>query len=537
MKHKWIRTSMIATSLAVAVAILTNGGLSMPSPVGAAQASSSGPASNDSVLPRLAKPIVPKVHATFTLNPKAVLINYQDVRFESAKHDIPQRLTYIGATPIGVGSIIVVSTTTGPFYGKVTAISGQLVTTVPATLGDIFEVLNLTMSTLTGSASTRQTATPLSRIDTRSRSFKAQLAVKPGEFGSGASSPPAPSSIRPLLTATCSGTISPSVTLNVTANAGTFTLQTSWSWAHGLKSATITDNPSFAVTASAAVAGSGTCTLTQPVFNVDLPPIEFLVGWVPVWITQSISGEANLDITASGSASIDIGYNATALLGAAKPHGGSWNVVHTGSATKTVNTALNVNTTSTLHLPVSYEAAIYGFGGLGVTADPFASLAVIVSPPVCKPVPWFELSAGLDGSVYAFIHFGSLYNWSQTFGTTNFFSADLINHQNVCPPITTSLNINTASNAVHTSFVPGVPSGNVIPLHSTVNFTNVGTAYKYGVVVSNPNNSGTAFNVKPGHPHHYVLSLPGNYHVTIQGGVINTNGQGTISTQLTITVP
>ncbi len=339
------------------------------------------------------------------------------------------------------------------------------------------------------------------------------------------------------MTATCSGTISPSVTFNATANAGTFTLQTSWSWAHGLKSASITDNPSFAVTASAAVAGNGSCTLAQQVFNVDLAPIEFMVGWVPVWITQSISGEVDLDIVATGSASINIGYNATALLGAAKPHGGSWNVVHTGSVTKTVNTTLNVNTTTTLHVPVSYEAAIYGFGGLGLTTDPFAALTVSVSPPVCKPLPWLDLNAGLDGSVYAFIHFGSLYNWSQTFGSVNFFSTDLINLQDICPPITTSLTINTASNVIQIAFVPGVPSRNVIPLHSTVIFKNVGTAYKYGVVVSNPDGSGTSFNVKPGHPHNYVLSHSGNYHVTIQGGAINTNGVGTINKHLTVTVP
>ncbi len=177
--RKWMRPSSIAAGLAVAAVILAVGGLSAPTPVAASQSpSQSGPVTTVAATPGLAKPIVPKVRATYTLNPKAVLISGKDVRFETSKRDIAQQLTYVGTTQISVGSIIVVSTTSGPFYGKVTAISGQLVTTTPATLGDIFKVLNLTMSTPTGSASSRSRATgAVSRSRASGASTRAESAA------------------------------------------------------------------------------------------------------------------------------------------------------------------------------------------------------------------------------------------------------------------------------------------------------------------------------------------------------------------------
>jgi hypothetical protein len=343
--------------------------------------------------------------------------------------------------------------------------------------------------------------------------------------------------VAPRLTASCSGSITTSANVAASANGGTFTLQAHWSWAYGLKSATITDSPSFSFSASAAVSGAGNCTLSQPVFNVDLSPIEFMIGWVPVWITQSISGDLALDIVASGSASVNLAYSAGATLGVSKPSGGSWGAVRTGWVHKSTVGSLNVNATAKLSLPVSYEAALYGFGGLGVTVSPFANLTVNVNPPVCAPVSSLILNAGADGSVYGFVHFGSLYDWSQTFAEVNFFTTDLINQQNPCPPITTHLNVNTVANAIQTAFVPGVPSGNVLPNHSTVIVTDVGTAYKYMITVSDLSaNSGEVFNVKPYLTHAYHLTHAGTYKFKIVGGNFNTN-VGLINKTVTITVP
>jgi hypothetical protein len=472
------------------------------------------------------------------LNPKAVLISAKDVQFQTANHAAAQQLAYTGTTPIAVGSIIVVDTTTGPFYGTVTAINGEKVSTVPASLGDIFETLNLRMTVSQGKS--WSSGTPVgtgSGGAAAVASTKARLGMKRPAISSGQGGSPTGSPAVPLLSATCSGSISPTVNVIATPNGGTFVLNLNFGWAGGLKSATMTDSPSFAVTAIAVVSGNGNCNLSQQVFNVDLAPIEFAIGWVPVWITQSISGDVNLDITADGSASISLGYNAYATLGVAKPQGGSWGVVRTGSVTKTVNTTLNINATTTLDLPVSYEAALYGLGGLGVQVDPFANLAVNLSPPVCKPLSWLDLNAGINGSIYALINFGSLYSWTHTFGTVNFFTTDLINHQNVCPPITTHLNISTVANAIQTSFAPSLPSGNIIPLNSTVILQDLaGTTARYFIAVSNPNNSGNAFNVKWYKPHNYVLSHSGTYTVKIEGGTV-TNGHGSISKQLTITVP
>ena len=516
--RKGIRFSTLGVSLTLIAVGLSLGG-----------AANSGAASHQTMTSNATKSTAPTVHAQYTLNPKAVLISARDVKFQTSDHTVAQKLTYVGTTPIVVGSIIVVATTTGPFYGTVTAVLGQNVSTVPATLGDIFESLNLTMTSPTGSASTA-TGTGTGTGTAASRGLRNAATTSQG-------SPPVRPAPIPLLSATCSGSISPTVNVNATANAGTFSLQASFSWAGGLKSASITDNPSFSITASTAVAGTGSCLLKQQVFDVTLTPIEFFIGWVPVWITQHISGEADLNITADGSASINLGYNASALLGVAKPHGGSWGVVRSGSVTKTVNTTLNINTTTTFDLPVTYAAALYGFGGLSITADPFATLAVNVSPPVCKPLPWLDLSAGLNGSVDAFIDFGSLYSWSHNFGTWNFFTTDLINHQTVCPPITTHLNISTVANAIQTSFTPSLPSGNVIPLHSTVILQDLaGTTARYFIAISNPNNSGNAFSVKWYQPQNYVLTHSGVYVIKIEGGVI-TNGHGSIVKQVTINVP
>jgi phenylpyruvate tautomerase PptA (4-oxalocrotonate tautomerase family) len=524
---KGIRFVTVAVSLTLATAGLT---FSTISP--------SGAQSHPTAKSDTAKAITSTVQATYKLNPEAVHLSVQDVKFQTVDHTVAQSLSYTGATPLAVGNIIVVDTTTGPFYGTVTAINGERVTTVPATLGDIFETLILKVTASPGITSSGGTTVGTgSGGGAAVASTKARSGVTRPVTSSGPGGPPTGPPAVPLLSATCSGSISPTVNVTATPSAGTFVLNLNFGWAGGLKSATLTDSPSFAITASAAVSGNGNCNLSQQIFNVELDPIVFAIGWVPVWITQSISGDLTLGITADGSASMSVGYKANATFGVAKPQGGSWGVVRTGSVTKTVNSTANINATVTLDLAVNYEAALYGLGGLGVQVDPFADLAVDVSPPVCKPLPWLHLSAGVNGSIYALINFGSLYSWNHTFATANFFTTDLINKQNVCPPITTHLNISTVANAIQTSFVPSLPSGNVIPLNSTVIMQDLaGTLARYFISVSNPNNSANAFNVKWYKPHSYVLTHSGTYLVKIEGGTV-TNGQGSISKQITITVP
>ena len=532
--RKPIRLSRVAVSFVLATTGLAVAGFSVRT--SGAATSSSGV--TGAVSARSSSPSAPIVVANYTLNPKAVLIAADAVRFRSTDHTVVQKLTYLGTTPIAVGSILVVSTATGPFYGTVTAINGQSVTTMPASLGEIFSVLNLSVSSANGALSN---GSPITGTASKSRSGTQSavpaVANRPAVAVFRTDAPPAGSSVAPRLTASCSGSITTSANVAASANGGTFTLQAHWSWAHGLKSATITDSPSFSFSASAAVSGAGNCTLSQPVFSVDLPPIKFMIGWVPVWITQSISGDLALDIVASGSASVNVAYSAGATLGASKPSGGSWGAVRTGWVHKSTLGSLNVNATAKLSLPVSYEAALYGFGGLGVTVSPFANLTVNVNPPVCAPVSSLNLNVGADGSVYGFVHFGSLYDWSQTFAEVNFFTTDLINQQNPCPPITTHLNINTVANTIQSAFVPGVPSGNVLPNHSTVIVTDVGTAYKYMITVSDLSaNSGEVFNVKPYLTHAYHLTHAGTYKFKIVGGNFNTN-VGLINKTVTITVP
>jgi hypothetical protein len=243
-----------------------------------------------------------------------------------------------------------------------------------------------------------------------------------------------------------------------------------------------------------------------------------------------------LAVTADGSASINLGYKTQATLGVNKPQGGSWSVVHYGSVVKTVNTSVNINATATLDLPISYEAALYGVGGLGVDLDPFADLAVTVNPPVCKPAPWFQLTGGVNASIYALINFGSLYSWNHTFGTVNFFDTDLYNLQKVCPPTTTTLNLDSSANAIQSTFTPTLPSGNVLGLNSKLILQDVaGTTGRFFIAISDPNNTGTAFTVRWYQPQTYVFTHAGTYTIKIGGGAY-VNGHAAINKQLTITV-
>jgi hypothetical protein len=529
--RKGIRFSTVAASLSLVALSLAVGGIS-----------ASSATVHQRVESHTATIITPTVNANYTLNPEAVHLSAQDLHFQTSNYTVAQQLTYIGTTAIHVGNIIVVLTATGPFYGTVVAVNGQTLSTKPATLGDIFEVLDLTVSSATGSASTagKGAGTGAPALSTskgaNGNSPKGSSLVAESSTGSIQTDPTARSGSAPLLTANCDpGYPTPTVTFNATANAGTFNLQASFSWAGHLKSASITDNPSFTVSMSAAVAGNGTCTLSQDLFDVDLPTIEFVIGWVPVWITQDLSATATLVVTANGSAAINVGYSAHATLGAAKPQGGSWGVIRTGSVTTPVTTAFNITAQATLDVPVTYEAAIYGLAGLSVTADPFAALAVN-PPPACKPTPSLKLDGGLKGSIGAFVHLGSLYSWDNTFAQWTFFTTNLIDHLNNCPPITTHLNITTVSNSIHTVFTPGVPAGNTIPLGSTVIIQDVGTASKYKLTLTGPDGLKHISNVKPTVPYNYVLSQSGNYSVSIGGGMVGF-GNPTISKQLTITVP
>ena len=147
--RKPIRLSRVAVSFVLATTGLAVAGFSVRT--SGAATSSSGV--TGAVSARSSSPSAPIVVANYTLNPKAVLIAADAIRFGSTDHTVVQKLTYLGTTPIAVGSILVVSTATGPFYGTVTAINGQSVTTMPASLGEIFSVLNLSVSNANGALS------------------------------------------------------------------------------------------------------------------------------------------------------------------------------------------------------------------------------------------------------------------------------------------------------------------------------------------------------------------------------------------------
>ena len=313
-------------------------------------------------------------------DPNTVNANPANVTIQTNDPNGPSTLTYTGPTPLKPGNILVTTDTDGnPFYGTVTQVVGTQVTADPATLQDIFPNLDLSV---TGDPSTGGASTASVNAEGASPSVSAFDAPVTTES----------------VTPTCSGSISPAVSLNITANVTSFVLDAHWkvAWSGiGIQRLEAAYTPSLSVTAHAGVTVSGSCSFTAPLFDVKLPTIKFSIYGVPVIITEGLKGVVNGSISATGAASLDAAYTEQGRFGTIYQNG-SWTPEKTFTATKTLTPNVSIDAEADLSAPITYSAHAYGIVGFDATAGPFSKLHV---DPLGQP--WLTLDVGVHGNLSA----------------------------------------------------------------------------------------------------------------------------------------
>ena len=308
-------------------------------------------------------------------------------------------VTVLKGTIPSVGQIVVTSDSSAAFYGTVTGVQGNTITTTPADLDQVIPVLDVSVSA-NPALGTTQVSGPGVSSNTERTPTKA--------LGKGVS-------------AGCSGSVSATASLIVTADPGHFILKATWNkWniAHPLKTLELAYNPTFDAQATASLSASGSCSFTANLFDVQLDPITFSVGVVPVVITQHLAGHIEGSFSVQASASVTASVHAEAKIGALWDNG-NFALENSVTVRRGIDPSLQATGTADLYMPIEYTAAAYGIVGFTAAAGPFLHLAVDLTQP-----KWLVLTGGVRGSVTPFIHFFGL-NVSHTFGPSDLYKVEL----------------------------------------------------------------------------------------------------------------
>jgi hypothetical protein len=338
---------------------------------------------------------------TNQLDASTVVVSPTDVSFSNYDPNGENHLIYNGPAQIRAGSYFVTTTAAGPFYGRVTTIDANAITTEPATLDDLYPQLDLSMSAdaNTGAilAASSIAALPALRVSE----------IVPNDLSTSSA-----------VSSACQGTVQASVLVDVSVDVGRFEFNY-----HGNNWIELAYTPTFFASVKASMPSSGSCTVDVHVFSTALPTIEFAIGPVPVWITQHVAADASAKIEVSGSAEVDAGVKAQGRLGALYDHG-SFKLEQDFGVEKTLDSVATVNGSADFEVPVTYEADAYGLFGFHSTVGPFARLAF-----GSNQQPPLTLDAGLAGSVGVQIgvHLGPLsVSASHTFGPYDIYKVRLI---------------------------------------------------------------------------------------------------------------
>lgn len=314
------------------------------------------------------------------LAPETEIIDEAETTFETLDPEGTSTLTYTGTKPVAAGDVVVTTTASGPFYGRVSSVDGNEIVTAPATLMDVVPELDLSLSVdaETGAADVGAPAGGL------------PVVVETPELpaGAGLDAPTAASG-------QCSGSAGGTVTADVDVDAGRFELNADWHWLRGPELLEVLYTPTFTTAVHAGLEAAGTCTYHADLFDVDLPTIKFSIGPVPVWITHDIAADFDASVEIAGEASVDAGFTAQGRLGA-RYEGGNFDFVNEFSVDRDLDTTVKATATARVDVPVTYGARAYGVLGFDAAAGPFAELNV---DPL--DTPWLTLDAGLQGSVAA----------------------------------------------------------------------------------------------------------------------------------------
>ena len=304
----------------------------------------------------------------------------------------------IASSDVEVGEVVVVTLTDGmPYYGRVTTVVGDVVTTDEVALADVIPAMDISLvaDTETGSVVVADVGAGLVS------NFSASTFLPPTE----------------ALTFDCEASGQATFTAEVTAEPGKFIFDVDYrKFPPKLNSIRVGYNPTITAEISASASAELTCDANVELPDIPLPTIGFTVGPVPVVITQKITSEISAVLTASASVSRTLTTSASAYFGV-EYNDGDWERTadfnFDGSDISTVDAGADLRA----ELPVTYESRMYGLLGFDATVIPYLELEY-------RPleVKYLALYGGVEGSIGATIELDLKVidlKYSKTFGTTD----------------------------------------------------------------------------------------------------------------------
>jgi hypothetical protein len=272
--------------------------------------------------------------------------------------------------PLSVNQIVVMSTTDGPYYGRVTAIDGTTVSTDEVALADVIPVMDLsfTADTKAGTVSVTDGGAAISGFTIQGIPAISPTSVAPE------GNPPVMNSMASTTTFTCSADTNASITSALDANPGNFVFDVHLNkWKTGLGSARIGYNPYVTASLTAQALASVTCDQTFNFPTINLPTIKFSIYGVPVWITENLDSALHFHESATAAISRTITATASAWAGVTYQNG-RWNREASINLTGSDTTAGDIGADVTADIPITYTALLYGLAGLHATLDPISTL-------------------------------------------------------------------------------------------------------------------------------------------------------------------
>jgi hypothetical protein len=264
-----------------------------------------------------------------------------------------------GDAPQGVevGKILATTTADGAYYGRVLSVTGSTATTQPVSLAAIFPDLSLSVD---ADLATGQVNANGSTSNLRQQFKMLQL---PG--------------LQPLgqrLRTSCEGIGGFSGAVDVWVQPdlqpGRFEFDADWSVVKGVTRLRAVYAPRLSVQLDTSTDASFDCSLVYGLFGLNLDPIEFTIGGVPVIITQHLSGKLQLNVhveagvatSISASTGLDLGFDDV---------DGNFSLVKDAFATIGSEPSFSVKGNVSIELPVTYSARAYGLLGLDGTITPY----------------------------------------------------------------------------------------------------------------------------------------------------------------------
>ena len=340
---------------------------------------------------------------------EAVVVDDADLDFTQFEPEGTSTFSYTGAEPLGVGTVVIVDTATGPFYGRVTVVNGNQFTTGPATLMDVIPNLDLSMTV----------DTETGQVDIASLDGSGPaVAVEPIDTSD------VPSAMEPASgSVTCETGSGMTITPEVGVGAGQFILDAHWEPFRGIDHLEVAFTPRFDADLHAGVTAAAKCSYQQALATVNLPVIRFAIGPVPVVITHKIELSVDAEVDLEGVATIDAGFSAQGRLGT-RYDNGTFALVNTVTTDRTLTPDLDLEATASLAVPVTYSARAYGMLGFDVGAGPKVALTV-------RPLDntWLTLDASVEGSIALLVELAAgpiTFRKSHTFGPQIFWQERLV---------------------------------------------------------------------------------------------------------------